>query len=241
MAHISIMYFTYSMAVNTVKCKAPQTRLPSSTEYFMSAIHKTEETTMTSKALPPTSTVSQEEMQKNIARFKELKPQSSYYAKDQGIPDAAYQTVSARTLYTLMAPSQKAGPMSAQPAVLAEENLSVIIAECPPGDKPMLHAHFYTHEHFFCLTGKFLIRWGDHGENETVLEPFDLIRVPKGVCRDFTNITDSTAHLLVLITGSAEEDYNDIGFAPEESKRFKEEFGEQVAEKLETIGFSFLK
>jgi len=53
--------------------------------------------------------------------------------------------------------------MSAQPAIVAGENLSIIIAECPPGDKPMLHAHFHTIEHFFCLKGKFLIRWGDRG------------------------------------------------------------------------------
>lgn len=196
---------------------------------------------MTKTELPPTRTISPEEMLKQVVRFRDLKPQSSYYAKDAGIPDEAYRMVSARTLYTLMAPSQKAGPMSARPAIVADENLSIVIAECPPGDKPMLHAHFRTFEHFFCLKGKFLIRWGDQGENETVLEPFDLIRVPKAVCRDFTNISDDTAYLLVLITGSSEADYNDIGFAPEESKRFKAAFGEEVSEKLESIGFSFMK
>lgn len=196
---------------------------------------------MPKTALPPTRTISPEEMEKQIARFKDLKPQSSYYAKDSGIPEEAYRSVAARTLYTLMAASQKAGPMSAHAAIQTGENLSVIIAECPPGDKPMLHAHFHTIEHFFCLTGRFLIRWGDHGEHETVLEPFDFIRVPKAVCRDFTNISDETAFLLVLITGAATEDYNDIGFAPEESKKFKAEFGEEVSVKLESIGFSFME
>jgi len=189
----------------------------------------------------PTRNVSPAEMLKHIARFSQLKPQSSYYRKDQGIPNEAYQTVTAKTLYTLMAPSQNAGPMSATPAILTEDNLSVIIAECPPGDKPMLHAHFFTVEHFFCLNGRFKIRWGDEGEHETVLEPFDMIAVPPGVCRDFTNISDQTAHLLVLITGRSEADYNDIGFAPSESKKFKAQFGDEVADKLETIGFSFLK
>jgi uncharacterized RmlC-like cupin family protein len=189
----------------------------------------------------PTRNVSPAEMLKHIARFSQLKPQSSYYRKDQGIPNEAYQTVTAKTLYTLMAPSQNAGPMSATPAILTEDNLSVIIAECPPGDKPMLHAHFFTVEHFFCLNGRFKIRWGDEGEHETVLEPFDMVAVPPGVCRDFTNISDQTAHLLVLITGRSEADYNDIGFAPSESKKFKAQFGDEVADKLETIGFSFLK
>jgi uncharacterized RmlC-like cupin family protein len=188
-----------------------------------------------------TRQVSPQEMQRHIARFTQLKPQSSYYQRDVGIPDEAYRTVTAKTLYTLMAPSQKAGPMSATPAILTEDNLSVIIAECPPGDKPMLHAHFFTVEHFFCLSGRFRIRWGDEGEHATVLEPFDMIAVPPGVCRDFTNIADHTAHLLVMITGRSEEDYNDIGFAPSESKKFKAEFGDAVADKLEGIGFSFLK
>ena len=89
---------------------------------------------MTKTALPPTRTISPEEMEKQIARFKNLKPQSSYYAKDSGIPEEAYRSVAARTLYTLMASSEKAGPMSAHAAIQTGENLSVIIAECPPGD-----------------------------------------------------------------------------------------------------------
>ena len=178
------------------------------------------------------------EMEKRIARFKTLRPQSQIYER-QGIPTAAYEMVAAKALFTLMAPSSKAGPMSAAPPIIADDNLSVVIAECPPGNKPMLHAHFETTEHFFCLTGRFRIRWGDQGEHETVLEPFDMIAVPRAVYRDFTNISDDTAHLLVLITGSGTESYNDIGFAPEESRRFKERFGSEVAGKLETIGFSF--
>lgn len=188
-----------------------------------------------------TKQVSPEEMESRIARFAAVKPQSTFYSKEAGIPDAAYETITAKTLFTLMAPSAKAGPMSAQPAILTEDNLSVIIAECPPGDKPVLHAHFFTVEHFFCLSGRFRIRWGDEGENEVFLDPFDMIAVPTGVCRDFTNVTDKTAHLLVLITGKKEDDYNDIGIAPEESLRFKEKFGEDVSDRLEAIGFSFLK
>jgi uncharacterized RmlC-like cupin family protein len=185
--------------------------------------------------------VSPEEMGKRIARFASLRPQSSYYRKDQGIPDEAYESVTAKTLYTLMAPSTSAGPMSATPAIVTDDKLSVIIAECPPGNKPMLHAHFFTTEHFFCLSGRFKVRWGDEGEHSIVLEPYDMIAVPPGVCRDFINVSDQTAHLLVLITGKADEDYNDIGFAPGESAAFKQKFGDGVADKLESIGFSFLK
>jgi uncharacterized RmlC-like cupin family protein len=182
-----------------------------------------------------------EEMESRIARFAGLQPQATYYDKDAGIPAAAYETVAARKLFTLMAPSTKAGPMSARPAIVSDDKLSVIIAECPPGNKPMLHAHFFTVEHFMCLSGRFRIRWGDHGEHETFLEPYDMIAVPPAVCRDFTNVSDRTAHLLVLITGSKPEDYNDIGFTPEESARFQAQFGPEVVGKFESIGFTFMK
>jgi uncharacterized RmlC-like cupin family protein len=190
---------------------------------------------------PKTIEISPAEMMKYVARFRELRPQSSYYQRDQGIPDDAYEMVTAKTLYTLLAPSTKAGPMSATPAVISKDKLSVIIAECPPGDKPMLHAHFYTTEHFLCLSGRFKIRWGNSGEHELFLEPFDMIAVPPGVCRDFTNVGTETAYLLVMITGTNDSDYNDIGFAPSESRVFKEAFGDAVAEKMEKIGFAFLK
>lgn len=184
--------------------------------------------------------VSPQEMERRVARFSKLRPQSSYYSRDAGIPDAAYEMVTAKTLYTLMAPSSASGPMSATPAVVGDEGLSVIIAECPPGDRPMLHAHFHTVENFFCLSGRFRVRWGDAGEHELFLDPLDFVSVPPGVCRDFTNVSDDTARLLVMITGRNESDYNDIGFAPDESRRFKDAFGEKVADRMESIGFSFL-
>jgi uncharacterized RmlC-like cupin family protein len=190
---------------------------------------------------PAPRKVDAKEMARRLARFAALRPQSAYYDKDSGIPAEAYEMVTAKTLYTIMAPSRNAGPMSASPAIEGSDGLSVIIAECPPGDKPMLHAHFKTVENFFCLDGRFRIRWGDQGEHSVELERFDMISIPPGVCRDFTNIGDTTAYLLVLITGESEEDYNDIAFAPADSEIFRKRFGGAVAQRLETIGFSFLE
>lgn len=189
---------------------------------------------------PSTVTVTPEQMNERIVRFVGLRPQSSYYDTEVGIPKEAYELITAKTLYTLMAPSSAAGPMSAKPGIVGSEGLSVIIAECPPGDKPMLHAHFKTVETFFCLDGRFRIRWGDVGENETHIDRFDMISIPAGVCRDFTNVGESTAYLLVLITGGNEDDYNDVAFAPHESEAIKERFGSPVVEKLQRIGFSFM-
>ena len=186
-----------------------------------------------------TKQISPQEMQKYIARFKDVPRQSSSYADELGIPKEAYEMMTAQTLYLMMAPEQQGGPMAQKPAIVTDDKLSVIIAECPPGDRPLLHAHHQTKETFFCLDGRFRIRWGDLGENEIFLEPFDMIAVPPGVVRDFTNVSDETAHLLVFITGEAENDFNDIEMTPEEAERIRTEFGDEVVDQFRKIGVSF--
>lgn len=186
-----------------------------------------------------TITVTPEEMKNRVARFGQITPQSNSYSETDGIPKEAYEMLTANTLYLLMSPEAQGGPMAQQPAVVTKDKMSVIIAECPPGDRPLLHAHHRTNETFFCLDGRFRIRWGDEGENETYLEQYDMIAVPPGVCRDFTNVTEKTARLLVWITGETEEDFNDIEMPPIEAGRMKEKFGEEVLEKFRNIGVSF--
>lgn len=48
---------------------------------------------------PKTIQVTPAEMDKRIARFKVLRPQSEYYDRGQGIPGEAYEMVTAKTLY----------------------------------------------------------------------------------------------------------------------------------------------
>jgi uncharacterized RmlC-like cupin family protein len=186
-----------------------------------------------------TKQIAPEQMEKCIARFKDMKPLSSSYDAELGIPKEAYETMTAKTLYLMMAPENQGGPMAQNPAIVTQDKMSVIIAECPPGNRPPLHAHHQTKETFFCLDGRFRIRWGDEGENEIYLEPYDMIAVPPGVCRDFTNVSDDTARLLVFITGEAEGDFNDIEMTPSESNRLREQFGADVVDKFREIGISF--
>ncbi len=186
-----------------------------------------------------TITVTREEMESRVARFSQITPQSNSYSEEDGIPKEAYEMLTAKTLYLLMSPECQGGPMAHQPAVLTKDKMSVIIAKCPPGDRPLLHAHHRTNETFFCLDGRFRIRWGDEGENQTFLEQYDMIAVPPGVVRDFTNVSDKTAHLLVWITGETEDDFNDIEMPPIEAQRLEEKFGNEVLKKFKNIGVSF--
>ena len=186
-----------------------------------------------------TITVTREEMESRVARFSQITPQSNSYSEEDGIPKEAYEMLTAKTLYLLMSPECQGGPMAHQPAVVTKDKMSVIIAECPPGDRPLLHAHHRTNETFFCLDGRFRIRWGDEGENQTFLEQYDMIAVPPGVVRDFTNVSDKTAHLLVWITGETEDDFNDIEMPPIEAQRLEKKFGNEVLKKFKNIGVSF--
>ena len=186
-----------------------------------------------------TITVTREEMESRVARFSQITPQSNSYSEEDGIPKEAYEMLTAKTLYLLMSPECQGGPMAHQPAVVTKDKMSVIIAECPPGDRPLLHAHHRTNETFFCLDGRFRIRWGDEGENQTFLEQYDMIAVPPGVVRDFTNVSDKTARLLVWITGETEDDFNDIEMPPIEAQRLEKKFGNEVLEKFKNIGVNF--
>ena len=179
------------------------------------------------------------EMAARIARFAEQESQSAYYAEAIGIPREAYEIMAAETLYLMMAPDTQGGPMAQRPAIAGSRGVSMIIAKCPPGDKPLLHAHHYTVETFMCLTGRFRIRWGSKADNEIDLEPHDMIAVPPGVDRQFENVSDDEALLLVIITGTADEDFADISMPPVETAMMRERFGQSVIDGYNRIGVAF--
>ncbi len=180
--------------------------------------------------------VSPEDMAAHIARFREQESQSAHYAEETGIPREAYEIMAAETLYLMMAPESQGGPMAQKPAIAGDSGMSVIIARCPPGDKPLLHAHHFTVETFMCLTGRFRIRWGSQGDQEIEIGPHDMVAVPPGVDRQFENITDEEALLLVIITGEGDEDFSDLSMPPRETEFMQEKFGQSVIEAYTKIG-----
>lgn len=185
-----------------------------------------------------TITPTPEQMQHNIARFSQLKPKSRRYAEQAGIPAEAFEMIAAKSIYLLMAP-QGAGGANASPAVVGAPGLTVNICECPPGNGPMLHAHERTRETFLCLRGRFQVRWGDQGEHETSLGPFDLISVPPGVSRAFINDGEDTAFLLVMIQGTG-DDLSDVAYSPQVGREIEDRYGVGVRRRFEDVlGWNF--
>ncbi len=173
-----------------------------------------------------------------VARFKDLVPYKRSIMDGTGIPAEAVEVVSAKSVYPLMSPEGWEGRSAVAP-VKGADGLTVTIAECPPGNHPGLHSHSHTVENFFCLNGKFRVSWGENGENSVELEPLDFVSVPAGVYRDFNNISDETARLLVMIQNAPGDNKDEVVFHPEVGREIIDKFGEDVLNKLDKVGFRF--
>lgn len=182
--------------------------------------------------------VSIDEMSRRTARFGDMKPYKQTQNDAQGIPPAAIEKVSAKSVYPVMSPEGWAGRNS-MAAVKGAPGLTVSLAECPPGDNPGLHAHENAVENFICVRGRFEISWGDEGENSTILEPLDFISVPPGVCRNFTNISDEMGYLYVVIQPPEGDAYDNVAFSPSLGEEIASEFGADTVTRMNDIGFKF--
>ncbi|MDA0339365.1 MAG: cupin domain-containing protein [Proteobacteria bacterium] len=182
--------------------------------------------------------VSREEMEsKHVARFKNLKSTGAGSKTDGGpIPKGAYEMLAARTAYVVTAPGDDNSPWDAAP--VETPGFVSIIAECEPGEGPSLHMHDRTWETFMALTGRWSMQWGEEGEEEIILEPYDTLAYPPEVCRTFKNISDEKAYILVLVSGGV-HDMDDLSFLPERGEKIAEIYGEDVKRRAEEIGFRF--
>ena len=62
--------------------------------------------------------------------------------------------------------------------------------------------------------------------------------MPPGVTRQFINLSDKDAHLLVIIQGLKGE-FDDVGRVPETAEAIKKKFGEAMLQRLLDEGWQF--
>jgi len=185
-----------------------------------------------------TKTLTSEAMETRVARFKKLQTYQRQNFEAHGIPPGAVEKVTARRVYPVMAPADYQGRSAGAP-VKGPRGLVVSIAECEPGNGPGLHRHLNTVENFLCLSGRFEIAWGDHGEYTLVLDPLDMISVPLGENRSFRNVSNEVGRLLVMIVPVTDEQVDPISNAPSVAKEIQDEYGKTALEGLQKIGFKF--
>jgi mannose-6-phosphate isomerase-like protein (cupin superfamily) len=179
-----------------------------------------------------------QQMETRVARFNKLESYQKQNFDKHNIPPGAVEKVTARKVYPLMAPADYQGRAAGAP-VKGPRGLIVTIAECEPGNGPGLHRHLNTVENFLCLSGRFEIAWGDHGEHKLVLEPNDMISVPRGENRSFRNVSGEVGRLLVMIVPETEAQVDPISYDPSLAKEIEAEYGRKALEGLQTIGFKF--
>lgn len=139
------------------------------------------------------ASISVEQMQKRIARFSDLVPIRSGFL-DTAIPGHA------RDVFNVIG-GGVTEDQSVAPAIADARDFNLTYVRAEPGNGAALHDH-ETVEVFIPLTGRFAIIWGEHGEHEIELGPFDVISVPPGVMRGFRCVHHEAAYLLALQGGS---------------------------------------
>ncbi len=137
--------------------------------------------------------VSREEMESRTARFDDLKPSAVAFV-DTRLPGHE------RDIYNVIG-AGVTEDASLKPAIAAAEGFNVTYSSADPGKGAALHAH-PTVEVFIPMTGTWSVYWGDEGENEVILGPWDVVSVPVGVMRGFKNVGTEHAHLMAIIGGT---------------------------------------
>src|SRR3954469_8909286 len=181
-----------------------------------------------------TTAISAAEMQKRIARYRALAPLP---IQNSDIPLGARDVVYSRQLLSVIGLADAKTPINAGAPIIGAAGMTMTLAVCPPGQGPGLHAHRQTYETFTVLQGRFEVTWNDDGSGRAVLEQYDTISIPPGVCRAFRNIGTGDGMLQVIIPGGV-HDMKDIAFTPQ-ARRDIEAVRAGLAAEFEKAGFTF--
>jgi quercetin dioxygenase-like cupin family protein len=175
------------------------------------------------------------EMERRISRFRALQPLP---IQNEAIPEKARDVVYARKLLSVIGLDDNANtPISAGAPILGAAGMTMTLAVCPPGQGPGLHAHRQTYETFTVLKGRFEVSWNDDGSESAVLELFDTVSFPPGVCRAFRNVGEGEGILQVVITGGT-HDMMDIDFSAK-AKHEIDAVRRGLSAEFEKAGFTF--
>lgn len=140
----------------------------------------------------PNKQVSRDEMLARTAWFKKLTPSKQAFV-DTLIPEHE------RDIFNVIG-GGVTEDTSLKPAITAVEGFNITYVSAEPGKGAALHSHS-TVEVFIAMSSRWCAYWGDEGENEMELDPWDVVSVPVGVMRGFRNIGDSYGNLMAILGG----------------------------------------
>ena len=140
-----------------------------------------------------TRMVSMEEMLDRTAKFGGLRPSKMAFL-DTKIPGHE------RDIYNVIG-GGVTEDASLTPAITAVDSFNITYVGAEPGKGAALHSHT-TVEVFISMSGRWSVFWGDDGENEVILEPWDVVSVPTEVMRGFRNVGDGHGYLMAILGGT---------------------------------------
>ncbi|MCJ0762700.1 hypothetical protein [Variovorax terrae] len=126
-------------------------------------------------------TVSPQQMEQRVARFKSLK-----YPPDR-YPDSLLPGHERRNYLVVGQGLIVDGGKDPMSAIPIEEGFQMSYVEAKPGNGPKLHNHD-TNETFVALKGRWRVIWGLNQEHSVDLDPLDVCAMPPFVPRRFINL-----------------------------------------------------
>jgi mannose-6-phosphate isomerase-like protein (cupin superfamily) len=132
-------------------------------------------------------TISNEEMMKRIAFFKDVMP-----------VDYSSMNVSPELTRGMRGKVVIGRLNKAAPPVSGTHDFTVAFNTVQPGAGAPLHSHKMV-EVFVPLSGKWKFFWGEDGTGEVELGPWDTISFPAGLMEGFKNIGTEEGTLLVVL------------------------------------------
>jgi mannose-6-phosphate isomerase-like protein (cupin superfamily) len=151
-----------------------------------------------------------DEMQTRVARFKDLRPSRQAFV-DSRLPGHE------REIFNVIGRGVTEDT-TLRPAITDARDFNLTLVHAEPGKGAALHAH-PTVEVFMALSGRWAVYWGDAGEQEIVLEPWDTVSVPPGVMRGFRNAGAEAGYLMAILGGT---DAGHVSWSPAVLEQAKE-------------------
>lgn len=134
-----------------------------------------------------------EGLRNRVARFKDLRSSSEAFV-DTRIPEFN------REIYNVIGRGVTEDA-TLKPAIDDNRDFNLTIMKSDPGKGSSAHDH-QTIEVFLVLTGRWAIVLGDEGEEEIILEPFDIFSVPPGVMRAVKNAGTEPGYIVAILGGT---------------------------------------
>jgi quercetin dioxygenase-like cupin family protein len=180
-------------------------------------------------------TPTEEELDKRISRFSELKPMST--VDDLAwVGQEAMDVFYARKLMPVILDDTE-NPFGNAAPIIGAAGSTMFVSIMPPGQGPCLHSHNGTFETFMVLEGTIEYYIGEPVEHTRVLNKWDVLSCPPMVYRGFKNIGDTDAVQLTVITGTG-DNRDDVSMPDSIAQQVEKDHGKEIVEAFRSI-FSF--